>query len=572
MKNILSSIRLTTKVILLGVVLILSFLILSEGFILPFIGSSLENEAIRKTKNLVESALSITQHYYNLYKEGKLTEEEAKETVKSTLKSIRYGDQDYFWINDYTPTMVMHPIKSELDGQDLSNYADPTGFKLFVAMVDVVRQKGEGTVKYQWPKAGKDEPQPKISYVKGFEPWKWIIGTGIYVDDLVAIRSSIANRIRLIIFGFVLLGAVIILSITLPLNKSLRKVLDYIERISNYDFSELLDMNQSDEIGKIANGINTMVKEIRGLVKNVADVMSSVSTLNSQVLEAINQTSLAIQQISTTSQGVASGAQETAKNVTSASTEVENISKNIEELAQNASNVEKSSLDTVKLTNDGRVVIEELNKGFSQTTQATDSVVRVMNELELAAGEIGRIVETISSISSQTNLLALNAAIEAARAGDAGRGFAVVADEVRKLAEESNQSAQKISQFVNEIKAQINKAAQSTDEAVKTISKQVDIGSKVTETFNAIAQANNRAMEMVQSIVSGINNLLESGRRISDAVQGVAAIAEENAASAEETSAATEEVNASIEEINANIQQLSDLIKELRGHIEKFRV
>jgi len=238
MKIAFSNINLVTKVILLGVILILSFAILSEAFIVPFIGSSLENEAMRKTRNLVETSIGIVQYYYNLYKSGKMTEDEAKEMAKLTLKNLRYGNGDYFWINDYTPV----------------------------------------------------------------------------------------------------------------------------------------------------------------------EAISSVSTLSSHISEAISQTSLAVQQISTTSQGVASGAQETAKNVTSASTEVESISKNIEELAQNASNVEKSAMDTVRFTDEGRLVIEELNKGFSQTMQATNSVVKVMDELELAAGEIGRIVETISSISSQTNL------------------------------------------------------------------------------------------------------------------------------------------------------------------------
>ena len=100
---------------------------------------------------------------------------------------MRYGDGDYFWINDMQPRMIMHPLKPEMNGRDLSDYKDPSGKKLFVEMAQVALASGSGFVSYSWPKPGKDAPQPKLSYVAEFKPWGWVIGTGVYVDDLNAL-------------------------------------------------------------------------------------------------------------------------------------------------------------------------------------------------------------------------------------------------------------------------------------------------------------------------------------------------------------------------------------------------
>jgi methyl-accepting chemotaxis protein len=108
--------------------------------------------------------------------------EEKKRRALHVVKSMRYAGANYLWINDLQPAMVMHPINPALDGQDLSDYRDPQGKKLFVEMADLCRREGHGYVSYLWPKPGEVEPVAKLSYVKLFEPWDWVIGTGVYLE------------------------------------------------------------------------------------------------------------------------------------------------------------------------------------------------------------------------------------------------------------------------------------------------------------------------------------------------------------------------------------------------------
>ena len=125
------------------------------------------------------------------------------------VKSLRYNEKDYFWINDLTPRMVMHPFKPEMNGQDLSTYKDPTGKLFFVVMADLCKSEGGGLVPYMWPKPGSDKPVPKFSFVKLFKPWGWIIGSGVYVDELEAQLASLRNTILIVIAGVLLLAGTI---------------------------------------------------------------------------------------------------------------------------------------------------------------------------------------------------------------------------------------------------------------------------------------------------------------------------------------------------------------------------
>jgi methyl-accepting chemotaxis protein len=161
-----------------------------------------------QTRNLVEVAHGILAQAHEQERSGELTRERAQQRAMQLLRTLRYDQKEYFWINDMHPRMVMHPFKPELDGQDLSDNADPNGKKLFLAFVDEVKRSGAGYVDYMWPKPGVSQPVEKVSYVKGFQPWGWVVGSGIYIDDVNARFWSDTTRLGAV--GLLLMALLLI--------------------------------------------------------------------------------------------------------------------------------------------------------------------------------------------------------------------------------------------------------------------------------------------------------------------------------------------------------------------------
>ena len=123
--------------------------------------------------------MGIVNEEYAAAQRGETSVEQAKKNASARICALRYGAGDYFWVNDLHPRMIMHPIKPELNGRDLTDSMDPNGKHLFVEFADVVKRQGTGFVVYEWPKPGAADPQPKLSYVAGFQPWGWLIGTAV---------------------------------------------------------------------------------------------------------------------------------------------------------------------------------------------------------------------------------------------------------------------------------------------------------------------------------------------------------------------------------------------------------
>ena len=174
----MTSLKLKNKIVLLAAVIIVVFVVFILGFVLPSATRIIEERTEIQLMNLVDLPLSEIQRQYALFQGGELTEEEAKLNVLNIIKEYRYNEVEYFWINDMNGLMLMHPINEALNGTDVTTLKDPDGKFLFKDMIEVVAQKGEGIVRYQWPKPGSEAPQPKISFVKGFPEWNWVVGTG----------------------------------------------------------------------------------------------------------------------------------------------------------------------------------------------------------------------------------------------------------------------------------------------------------------------------------------------------------------------------------------------------------
>ena len=257
MKLNINNISIFNKIIGYSLVLVLFFSGVIYLKFMPELEETIYSEKQNNIRQNVEVAYSVFESKNKLVQEGKLTEKEAKAEAKEAIKHFKYDNgEGYFWINDYEPNMIMHPVKSQLDGSSLKDSKDPNGKRLFVEMVNVVKQKGEGFVDYQWAKPGFDLPVDKISFVKGFDKWKWIIGSGIYVDDIEAKISSVTNSIMLIFFilviGVIVFTYFLAKNISVPIKELNTMSLQVAEGNVNVTVNE----NRGDEIGMLARSFN----------------------------------------------------------------------------------------------------------------------------------------------------------------------------------------------------------------------------------------------------------------------------------------------------------------------------
>ena len=202
------------------------------GIILPSFEETLLDRKREMIRELTQSAWSILVSFEKSEETGLLTREQAQEQAIAQISALRYGPEgkDYFWLQDLQPRMLMHPYRPDLNGQDVSTFTDPNGNMIFVEFANLVQKSGEGYVDYVWQ--WKDEPsrlEPKQSYVKGFTPWGWVIGTGIYVDDVRAeiqrIEKNIIN-VSLVISGIIIALLLFVLQQSMRIEKARQDVVD----------------------------------------------------------------------------------------------------------------------------------------------------------------------------------------------------------------------------------------------------------------------------------------------------------------------------------------------------------
>lgn len=200
-------------IILPTILAVLLFTISIFTIIIPTFEQNILDRKREMIREITNSAWSILDEFHRMEQDGLLTREDAQEQAKIIIEYLRYGAErkDYFWLTDMQPVMIIHPYRPELNNTDLSDYSDPAGKRLFVEFVKVVRADGQGYVDYMWQ--WKDDPTrivPKLSFVKGFEPWGWIIGTGIYIEDVKEEIDNLTRHLMSISLAILLVLALIL--------------------------------------------------------------------------------------------------------------------------------------------------------------------------------------------------------------------------------------------------------------------------------------------------------------------------------------------------------------------------
>ncbi|WP_460800870.1 methyl-accepting chemotaxis protein, partial [Nocardioides pacificus] len=400
------------------------------------------------TRTVVQTALGVMTYYGDAQAAGELSEQEAQQAALKAVEQLRYSGEEYFWVNDMGPTMVMHPMKPELNGTDLSANEDPDGKRLFVEMVDVVKADGAGYVDYQWPKPGADAPQPKISYVAGYEPWGWVLGSGIYVDDVASVAR--AESLKLLLSGLALIvvagGATLLVarSIVRPLRSATALL------TSGDLATRLPEGAANNELEKLAVALNATLDRSARVTANVG--------------EAARQLDAAVSSLVSTSDGITASATRSADRTAEATASAQEISSGIEHVAAGTQEMGASINEIAQNTT-------AVARIAAEAVEIADGTNRAVATLGQSSAEIGSVVNAITAIAEQTNLLALNATIEAARAGDAGKGFAVVAGEVKELAQETARATGDISTRVESIQNAVAEAATEIDRIQEIIGR-----------------------------------------------------------------------------------------------------
>ncbi len=536
-------------------------------------------------KSQAQSVLAVLQAEYDKAAAGEMSEEEAKAEAAEIVRAMRYRDDEsgYFWIDDADYTLVMHPILPEQEGNNRYELEDQNGVIIQEIMKVCQSSDGGGYNEFYFTKADGVTVAPKIAYSGYFEPWGWAVSTGNYVDDMeiemADVQESITEEFHqscliMVICCVVLLAVTALVSLFTGemVVAPLRKVQHFATSLSDGDLTEDIIVKQNNELGVTAENLNVARSRINELVKAIAQVSGDIGNVIREFEEAFVKMENSIAEVDTAVEGIAQNITKQAGSTMDASNEVNVIAGGIDNTSKEIADLSENSDTMRKLSKECSDKIKELVEVNVRTKEDVVNMHEQAEATNIAAENIRRAAGLIEAIAEQTNLLALNASIEAARAGESGRGFAVVATEIGGLANQSTQAVDEISKIIDNLMDNSNKSLQVMDKVNETVEHQVSVLNDTQTIFDDLYGDLNRCMESIGTIGTMTDEIERQRQGITNVLDTLNALAQDNAASSEETSAMTEELAQTVNRSRNTVASLKTDIEKLQADVDRFSV
>ncbi|HHX8541170.1 TPA: methyl-accepting chemotaxis protein [Vibrio diabolicus] len=479
-----------------------------------------------------------------------------KEAAKEILKAMRFESDGYFFAYDSQGVNTLHAIKPSLEGKNLYDLKDENGVAVIAGLIDA-SQKGDGFLYFSWHKPTIDAQAPKLGYAEYLSKWDWVLGSGVYIDDIdqqVAMHRELKTQelkehtlsaVLISVVGLIItsvLTSIVVSKGIQPLQHVAASLKDV--AAGGGDLTARLKVESQDEVGEVAAAFNEFMDKLHPLMQDIHRSATTVQTVSQSLNTQTSQASGQMQD----------HCLETDKVVTA----VTQMSMTAKEVASNTNATAQAIEDANSQVTEAQREVEQAIEGITELVREIDSTSDAISELSLQTEKITKVLDVIGEIAEQTNLLALNAAIEAARAGEQGRGFAVVADEVRSLASRTQNSTHEIGDMLKQLQNGVSRA-------VSTMSVSQKRGVKTAEESALIQQS-------LSSVHHSIGTIRDMGIQTASAAEEQSAVAEDINQNLVAIQQIVNNINKTLQHAESISTQLSQSGTEIHGLVGNFKL
>lgn len=502
---------------------------------------TLTSERKQQIKGYVEMAAKIVQAL------------PAKD-VPATVQAMRYGDKGYVWLQDFNNIMLVHP-DPRLSGTDQSDLKDSNGVFILRELSKMCRYNGEGFLNYSWKLPGQETMRPKLSFAKGIPKKNWIVGTGLYIDDIDAevanerdrIKHDVIRTISMQLGGALAITALFMLLATYFVNRYITGPLEAITKSMkgfDNDLTTTVPVTTSDEVGELAGWLNQHLAKLHQIIRMVSEVTGELHAHAGTISGTMNQQTSFAAQLSSS--------------VAEMTSTMEEFSSTATQIAQHSQGVVELADKTLTDSRQGSEVVESLTAKINIINRDIQANLTEIVELGRKSKEINKIMEIINDIANQTRLIAFNAALEAASAGESGKRFGVVAVEIRRLADNVVESTAEIEGKITEILDAVNRLVMSSE---KTSVMMLEGQGSAAQTVS-----------MLTDMVGGVEEATDAARQISLSIQQQQIASSQVVLSIREIEQGVRQSTDSARQTNIVANELAELSGKLKTLVTTFKI